>query len=803
MFLALVAASSVSPVRLPLAANSFADPLRSSISSEVENQKSQIENRPGATPQPMWAPKGVADTPDSFVAFRGSFAESTGTVSFRIVGASEYLVWLDGKLVHDGPARFARAYPEYQTVTISAAAGTHLLAVQTRNDGVTTRILSAMPPFLWCGVSDGKADVSVRWRCARMPGYQAQTHRISDILGWIDWCDTRALWPNWLQPAFDDRGWQEPVDVDPGIGAIRPCKVAPVHIEPIELKSMASGLFATAFGYEADEPAARFFLDDLAPKGVPAQGVWRRYDLGRVRLGRPNLTLDCAAGTIVEFALCEQLRHGRVDAWIPLSGSVTCNFDHFVARGGPQTFTPFTPKGGRYLEVHVKSPGPVRFLGEEFLERSSFGEPKGTFVCGDALLNRIWKTGVDTVRACADDALVDCPTRERGEWTGDVASVATDIAAVAYGDLSLSRRALVQASQVARSDGLVAGVGPGDPGYLSTYAAQWTTACVHYWELTGDKSLLTELYPAARRNMRAFETHLHDGGLDGGLGWGFVDWGYVANDGPSDMALNLHYFNALNAMVRWDAAVEDQHSADQDRLVLKRVGDIVRHWIQGQIARRGGWKNVSYHRASLALFAGLVDADKTHACIQMIERHLLSCFPNNPNGPRLADPGVENAQIMTPYFAHWALAALMEHGKADFVLSQYRKCWGWALEGGDATWMEVFDPRWSHCHEWSGCPTWQLSRYVLGIRPRFDLGPARFEFHPVACGIQSASGTVPFGNGGILKVEWRKVDGKFQARFKSNQPVDVRYDKDQVESRDSRPQLQGLVTKPGARAFSR
>lgn len=722
-------------------------------------------------PFPMWAPKGMADAPDTFVAFRGSFHESTGKVELRIVGASEYLVWLDGKLVHDGPARFARAFPEYQTVPLVAPAGEHVLAVQVRNDGVTTRILSAMPPFLWCELSN---NIPIKWKCARMQGYKAEARRISDILGWIDWCDTRAVWPNWQQPAFDDRSWNEPVRTDPGIGEIRPCKVAPVRINPIKIKPIASGLFATAYGYEADDPAARFFLDDLDPKAYPTQGVWRRYDLGRVRLGRPSITLDCPAGALVEYAMCEQLRHGRVHAWIPLSGSTTCSFDHFVARGGVQTFMPFTPKGGRYLEVHVKSPGPIKFLNEQFLERTSLGEPSGSFACGDPLLERIWQTGVNTVRACADDAMVDCPTRERGEWTGDVASVALDIASVAYGDLALARRALVQAAQAARSDGLVAGVGPGDPGYLSTYAAQWTTACVHYWEVSGDRSLLTELYPAARRNMDAFLPHLHEQGLDGGLGWGFVDWGYVPNDGPSDMALNLHYMNALQAIVRWDRVVGEARAAQEDQLTLDKVRRIVKRWIADQIERPGGWKNVGYHAASLALLAGLVDANQIQPCVRMIEAHLLACFPNNPDGPRLSDPGVQNARIMTPYFGHWAMAALMEHGAADFVLGQYRKCWGWALQGGDTTWMEVFDPRWSHCHEWSGCPTWQLSHYILGIRPRFDMSPNYFEFQPVDCGLQRASGTVPFGNGGMLRVGWLKIGGATRVRLGSNRPVRVR-----------------------------
>ena len=721
----------------------------------------------------LWSPNPATTSADTHVAFRGSFSTTSASQTISILGASEYLVLLDGKLIHDGPARFARAYPEYQSITIHAEPGRHILAIHVRNEGVTTRILSQIPPFLWCSIQEGNRPATIDWKCSQIPGYRSKAHRISDILGWIDWSDTNQVWPNWQEPSFDDSKWETPVPVDPGIGEIKPAKTSPVQLNTIDIKASASGTFATTYGYEQDDPAVRFFLDDLNPKGIPSQGVWRRYDLGRVRLGRPKLTLDLPKGAIVETALCEQLSQGRVQPWITLSGSSTCNLDHFVARGGPQEFMPFTPKGGRFLEVHVKSVGPAKFMKEEFLERTYFGEPIGSFNSSDPLLNKIWRTGVETMRACSEDSFVDCPTRERGEWTGDVASVASDIASVAYGDLSLSRRALVQAAQVARADGLVAGVGPGDPGYLSTYAAQWVTACVHYWESTGDKSLLEELLPAARRNIAAFEAQRSDSGVADGLGWGFVDWGYVRNGGPTDMALNIHYYMALKSMHRWELAVGTPKNAVDVANHVSAIAQTISTWIDSEIQKPGGWKNVGYHRASLALLAGLVPTNQKKACIQMIETHLKTCFPNDPNAPRLSDPSVANDRLMTPYFAHFAFAALLEQGETNFVLDQYRKCWGWALGDGRTTWLEVFDTRWSHCHEWSGCPTWQLSRFVLGLQPRYDLGDRTFELNIQPGNLKSASGTIPIPGGGTSQISWSKTNETLLVTISATNPITV------------------------------
>ena len=134
-------------------------------------------------------------------------------------------------------------------------------------------------------------------------------------------------------------------------------------------------------------------------------------------------------------------------------------------------------------------------------------------------------------------------------------------------------------------------------------------------------------------------------------------------------------------------------------------------------------------------------------------------------------------RLITPYFAHFALQELIRRGEMDFVLGQYRHCWGWALEGGRTTWLEVFDPRWSHCHEWSGSPTWQLSRYALGLHPRFDLnaqeGLPHFVFDLKPGSLASCSGRIPLPGGGAVDVEWSRRDKQTTYTISTSQPLRV------------------------------
>lgn len=726
----------------------------------------------------MWRPGLDPSQADTYAAFRGAFELAADTeVEIRPLGAAWFVLWLDGEYLTEGPARFPIKYPEYEARRVTLGAGRHVLAAQVHHEGLSTRILDNVPPFLYCAVvADGK-ELPVRWKCTPLDGFKAQVRRINAQLGWIEWCDTRKLLEDWQEPQFDDASWEEPVPAIVPLGEMRPLSSGLVQQFPHALAPTAEGPLAEVFGYEQDNIPARFFLRDLECTELPRQGVWRRYDLGRVRLGRPSFVLDLPEGAVVEFAYSEALAHGRVSPWITLSASDSCSLDHYVARGGEQEFSPLTPRSGRFMEIHVLAPPEqVRFVEEQFIERCYYGAPEGAFACGDPLLEQIWMTGVETHRACAEDALIDNPTRERGQWAGDVVAVGMDIAAAAYGDLRLCRRGLMQCAQSARDDGLISGLCPGGGAFLSTYAAQWVSACLHYWELTGDRALLEELYPFAEKNFAAFENHMSDDGLLDDVGWGFVDWGYVRNDGPADIGVNLHYLAALRDMLRWSDVLDKSNEREHYAGLEQRMAGILREWFNQQ--RRDGkwdWDTIGYHRAVLGLRLGFFPDDENAAAVSYIKRHMLRCFPNDPAAPRLSDPGQNQSRLITPYFAHYAMPVLIENGEMDFVLDQYRRCWGWMLESDRTTWVEVFDTRWSHCHQWAGCPTWQLSRYVLGLHPRFDLGKNHFELRLIPGSLERASGRVPLpgaADGATIGVEWQvEPDGGIE--YSLNTPETV------------------------------
>ena len=61
----------------------------------------------------------------------------------------------------------------------------------------------------------------------------------------------------------------------------------------------------------------------------------------------------------------------------------------------------------------------MRFRNVEVLYNSYPQARRGSFHSADALLNRIWEVGADTLRACAEDTYTDCPSYEQTLWVGD------------------------------------------------------------------------------------------------------------------------------------------------------------------------------------------------------------------------------------------------------------------------------------------------------------------------------------------------------------------------------------------------
>lgn len=742
-------------------------------------------------PNPVWLPRtlfpGVTpDAPNIHGAFRFAFAlDQPARIFIRILAASWYRAWLDGIPFNEGPPRFHPQHPEFESFSRELNGGNHVIALHVHYSGLATQTLRAdlIPPFAMVCVQDATGGfIDLGCKCHSIAAWSRLDSRRSGLQGWVESVQQDKLLSGWRAPEFDDSGWDVPVAVEHFWKTLRPTEIAPVTHSPIRPSCTGHGLISGSFHYFREDFPIGFYRRSLCARTDEASGLWWRFDLGRVRLGRPVVRIHARQGSVVEVGMAEILLHGRVMPWVFLSNSSSIWLDRFVASGEVEVMEPHVPRGGRYLEIHAQgAPSEVELLEVDFLERSYFPPVKNPFLCGDRELEGIWLAGVETLRACSEDALVDTPVRERGQWTGDTLSVGLELVTTLYGDARLIARAQRQISQCAREDGLIPSLTPGaNIVHFLSYALIWQESLWTYYLRTGDDGPLKEHADAAMANLKYFRGRFDHNGLATEGEDTFIDWGYLPLEGEPDFATCLFLCRALKESGKLFEYLNRPDDASFSRAFLEEVDS----HLSAALSQRD-LETLGYHVTALALREDLLESGRRPEALHYLKKHILSCFPNDPEAPRLRSPIVNDRRILTPYFLHFVLPLLIEHGDGRFAINQIRRCWGWSLQDGRTTFTEVFDEHWSHSHHWSACPTWILSQYGLGLRPAFHKGVNHWDFVLQPQGLTRASGCFPGG----ISVEWEQNDREIIWNIHSPNPVSIHDSRGRLPS--DRTEIQG------------
>ena len=141
------------------------------------------------------------------------------------------------------------------------------------------------------------------------------------------------------------------------------------------------------------------------------------YDLGHLDIGyvyaeaayRPNLFVG------------ESLAEVRNSDWNGFEQLT------LMVPDGPGRWRSDVPVALRYYRFNT----PVKET--RLLSQVDWREPAGCFSCGDARKDRLWRTGVETLRLCTRTFLIDGIKRDRLPWAGDLA-VEIMAAAYSFGD---------------------------------------------------------------------------------------------------------------------------------------------------------------------------------------------------------------------------------------------------------------------------------------------------------------------------------------------------------------------------------
>ena len=449
------------------------------------------------------------------------------------------------------------------------------------------------------------------------------------------------------------------------------------------------------------------------------------YDLGRLDVGyvqiQPVPVLGNRPGLYVGESIPEALN------------TVAEHFEQslLVRPEGENDWRSDIPLMARYIRLT----GP-EILSVKFRSQVDWREPVGRFVCGDARKEKIWRTGVETLRRCRRTFLLDGLKRDRLPWAADMA---VEILAEAYtfGDAEIVKRSIAAVGSGDMTQGTVNGIGP--------YSLWWIIDHDLLQRYFGEPAYLKLHYPKIKARMAEIATHEDERGFYvRNLGWDFLDW---TNDEGGEVnsviSRQVLYFGALRAAVRLAERMQDAVSA---AAWAKKADDL-----RGKILEAG--MDRTRHARIFAILFDLADEAGTRRYADE-----LSAEDLNPT--------------MTPFMASLEVMALLRTGRVAPALKKFESVWGEMTDFGvDCYWegwnrqakgddVYVFYRRRfgkSLCHGWSSGPAFLIPGWFYGIRPTADgwktheVKPACADFAPDA----QVSVPVP---GGRLDVSF--VNGK-------------------------------------------
>ncbi|MEE6273450.1 family 78 glycoside hydrolase catalytic domain [Georgenia sp. MJ206] len=745
-----------------------------------------------------WENVSTARQPDEWTLARTEVdLASADVVRARayVAGSHTYELWIDGERADRGQSF---AYPGehyYQTTDV-----TDLL------DGRDTVAVGALLHWYGSGqgrpavepgllvrieveYADGTEQVVVSdgsWKVAEGPYLQAG--RRNGEGEWIEHLDATRVIEGWETTGFDDAGWDDAV-------VIGTHPTAPFTALTGQLTRME----------ETEVPAAELLVAD---DGTVVA------DFGVVIPARPVVQFDEGVeGRVVPMRASYELAdNGRVSTSGVATQGTTMTFP-YTQVDGAQEFRAFTHLGFRYLEIPDAGEDIALEDVSAVVVHTEMPEREhATFASSDETLDEVWDLMVRSALYSVQEAFVDTPTREKGQFLGDFVDISYATMG-AFGERAHTQqgiREFLNSADRFWSSGADLGrynaVYPNGDGKrdIPDYALMFVDGVWRYYTETGDRALLAEAYPYMRQTADYVLRHIPAEGptaglvtqLTGGSGayqYGIVDWPEHGRFGY-DMAaaarttINAQGVDVLRDVARMAEALGETeeaagYGAAGDALAatmnerLRRLDGV---YVDGLAADGRQSTHAGQHSTSYAIAHGVAPAEDL---------------------PALAEHIAGMGMRQGPMTAHWLLQALSDAGDDDAVLARLTDAedYGWAnilAQGGTFTWesWELSGSANSASHGWGAQALVDVQQTLLGVRTAAP-GAAVVDIVPPDSALEHAAGTVPTQRGPV-GVDWERREGGM--RLTVDIPVNVTA---RVAIPVSGDETYGPVDRPGVRSL--
>lgn len=597
-----------------------------------------------------------------------------------------YKLYINGRYVTEGPAP---SYPHayfYNEVDVAdyLAEGENVIAVHTYYQGLCNRVWVAgdLRQMLWCSLTlDGERVLASdeSWRCAYHSGYSAHG-RIGYDTAFAECYDSGSPEDRFYEVDFDDRNWEFAKINTTGGWSLIPQTSEQIAVYP------------------------------MRPEACERIGGGLRLTFPTEAVGRLVVKAHGQKGDEMILRYGEELAE---DGSVRFEMRCNCLYeDKWILSGGEDIWRPFDYKAFRYAEVIF--PQSVK-IDDVWMEVRHYPYlRRREYRTNNEKLRKVLDLCENTVKLGTQEHYIDCPTREKGAYLGDM-MVSGRAHAVLTGDTTLLKQV---AENFARSaficPGLMAVSGCAYMQEIADYSLEFPALIAWIYSIDGDPDFLRRAEPWATgvyEHFRQFERP--DGLLENVTDkWNLVDW--PANlrdeyDFPLTNPIGEGLHNVINAL--WYGL----------KLAL---GEIYR--ILGKSADLGAEQTKSafvetFYRPETGLFADSAVSDHSAVHSQIFPLLFdIGCEDEGLKGRLVECIAVKKLTSMGVYVAYFALAALKKAGEGALceALATDEGAWLNMLREGATVTFEAWgkEQKWntSLFHPWAVAP---LIVFSEGIRP--------------------------------------------------------------------------------------
>lgn len=620
-----------------------------------------------------------------------------GNWVLRLSADDYYHAWLDGEWLGQGPAPGGPEAYWYQEYPVEG--GRELtLALHLYYQGLVNRVWNSGDDRcgLWAELCRGEQErVVPAWRYQICGAYSGET--VGYDTQFLEDFDSRLFPEGWEQPGFDDSGWAclIPADWD--------APLLPQPTAQLERRRV--------------EAAKRRAL----PGGV-------LLDFGRERVGTLHAAVRGKAGETLTLRFGEELdEQGRVR----FDMRCNCRYEEtWTLRDGVSVLHQFDYKAFRYVEVLG-----LNECGAELSEcwvwerHYPMEDSLCTLSCQTDELEDVFQICKNAVRCGSQEAYLDCPSREKGQYLGDAIITARSQVWLT-GKTDLLRKCIGDFIRSARTDPGLLAVAPGSLRQeIADFSLLFPALPLTDYAFTGDRDFLRSCYPTVCGMVERFGQYARPDGLLENVShaWNLVDWPEQARDGY-DFSLTRPVVgegchNVVNALWYGALVMKEEMErvlalpvSDRSHAVAEAFRRVFCRRSQGLFADSEGSDHCSIHANGYAACFGLMSAAQADA----YEALLLT--PGRHAGPFPA------------YFALRGLARLGRYGTLYRLLTR-TDAYGWRnmLDQGATACFEAWgkEQKWntSLCHPWASGFIPLLIEELAGLHPNPDT-PDGFCFAP-------------------------------------------------------------------------